>query len=166
MKPGFSLCSVLPIHPSAMERSLPSIGPAHPYRGFSSRLQVGGVAQVLLSPWRGELGAVLQGTLEAIWDISLSLLDLMNGVRLPSWQCTSSGSAVDQTAPEHALTCPAFLWMSLPLRGDLAIFSFGGLGRNDPKVLFLPRQTGFQVTKKEWLRQDVDWGALVRNRPV
>lgn len=123
MKPGFGLCSVLPIHPSSTEPSLLSVGPAHPYRGSSFRLQVGGVAQVLLSPWKGELGAVRQGTLEAIWDISLSLVGLMNGVTLPSWQGTSSGSAVDQTAPEHAPTHPVFLWMSLPFRGDSWQFS-------------------------------------------
>lgn len=123
MKPGFSLYSVFPIHPSSTEPSLHSVRPAHPYHGSFFRLQVSGLAQVLLSPWKGELGAVLQGALEVIWDIGLSLVALMNGMRLSSRQGTSSGSAVDQTDSEHPLSQPVFLWMSLPFRGNSWKFS-------------------------------------------
>lgn len=47
-------------------------------------LQVRGMAQVLLSPWKTELGAVLQGTQKAVWDSSLSSGGLMNVTRLLS----------------------------------------------------------------------------------
>lgn len=47
-------------------------------------LQVSVMAQVLLSPWKTELVAVLQGTQKAVWDISLSLGGSMNDTRLLS----------------------------------------------------------------------------------
>lgn len=125
MKAGFSLCSVLPIHTSSMEPSLPGIGSAHPYYVSCFRLQVNGVAQVLLSPWKGELGAVRQGTLEGIWDICLSLVGLMNGVRLP---IVTGHQLRLSCRPNSSWTCsyPSSLFMdviAIPRR-LLAIFQF------------------------------------------
>lgn len=118
MKPGFGLCSVLPTQPSSTEPSLPSLEPAHPYRGSSFRLQVGGVAWVLLSPCKGEprhRGGDLQHQLE------LSGLNEWCEVTIVTGHQRSS--AIGQTAPEHAFTHLIFLLMSLPFRGDSWQFS-------------------------------------------
>lgn len=95
---------------------------------------------------KGELGPVCQGVLEAIGDAGWSLVSLMNGVRLPSWQGTHSGAAVDQT--QHALTHPVFLWMSLPFRGGFWHFPvLVVLARMIQKDFFLPRQTVSQMLR-------------------
>lgn len=64
------------------------------------------------------------------------------------------GLSSHQTAPEHVCVIPVFLWM--PFQWTLlAIFSFGGCGKNSLEVFFLSRQTSAQG-KKEQLEQDME----------
>lgn len=81
----------LSIHHSSME---PHPCPALGLHLSIMALQVSGMAEVLPSPWKTGIGAVLRGTQKAVWDISLSLEGLMNDMKLLSWQGTSLGSAV------------------------------------------------------------------------
>lgn len=69
------------MHHSSME---PNPCPALSLHIPAMALQVSVMAQVLLSPWKTELVAVLQGTQKAVQDISLSLGGLMNDTRLLS----------------------------------------------------------------------------------
>lgn len=51
-----------------------------------------------------------------------------------------------QTAAEHVLVIPGFLWMLLPFRGQFS--GFGGCGKNNLEAFFLPRQTSSQDTRR------------------
>lgn len=99
LKRGLSI-----LHSSMEPHPCPALGLHIP----TMALQVGGVAQVLLSPWTAELGAVLQGTQKAVWDVNLSLGGLMNDTGLLLWQGTSPGSAVTKQLLNRFLSSQCF----------------------------------------------------------
>lgn len=99
-------------------------------------LQVGGVAQVLLSPWTAELGAVFQGTQKAVWDINLSLGGLMNDTGLLLWQGTSLGSAVTKQLLNRFLSSQCFCgcqWLSEDALGN---FQFWWVWQEQSRCIF------------------------------